>query len=591
MSIVGALVSSSRQDIKQKVLSIGTDTDFVAVSDSYVVVARTSPTCFSVRTPSTSVSVFLAVDGSPMFAKGRAFTRLGKAGKERLLDENVQTLHRQLLGQYVAVRSAGDGLQLFTDVNCLRSWFVYRQNDYVLFSSRLEGISDLIGGLTLDFREFGSHWLGHNPPSDTLSINGVTPLSGRGWLDLHVDKHLVLQSRFHDIVHNIEHDIVHTSETDEPEIRRGERRRGVGGEDAFTELTGLLENYEGPIRLALSGGVDSRLLLSLAHRYRANNFGVIVYETADSRDAEIARRLADTLVIPCERIPAQPLRSLISSGLLDRFARESFCISPLSAAVQLTNYRQIFDSDTNTILMDGAFGEVGRTQFYRKVEWLRRIRTIRQPRIDDYVRALSFHRADVFTQDVLWAMQEGFRANVEAFVRGLESSDHSRPEDWEGVRFRRRNFFGYAQAWIDNFGFNFMPFGQHCFVSRILDIPVAKRRGGAYYKDVIRKNAPAAARIPLSKGPSIYPFGLPATLVPFYTGFRRDARQQSALWMAHRDYVYDVIRSTTTRSFGAYDMKKVDHLVDRLFSGREDLHTAMDWFLSFELWRRGHNLE
>lgn len=577
MSIVGAIVSSSRQDIKQRVLSIGTDTDFVAVSDSYVVVARTSPTCFSVRIPSTSA--FLVLDGSPMSAKALAFTRLGQADKESLLEENIQTLHQHLLGQYVAVRSAGDGLQIFTDANCLRSLFVYRQNDYVLFSSRLEGISDLIGGLTLDFKEFGSHWLGHNQLSETFFIKGVTRLSGRQWLELRVDIHSAVQPRFHDVG------------VDSEKSFDVERRGNVKEVDPFAELTGLLESYEGPIRLALSGGVDSRLLLSLAHGSRARDFGVIVYETTEGRDTEIAQRLADNLMIPSETIPAQPLRSLISSGLLDRFARESFCISPLSAAVHMTNYQRIFDSDPNTILMDGAFGEVGRTQFYRKVEWLRRIRTIRQPRIDDYVKALSFHRADVFTEDVQRAMQEGFRTNVEDFVRGLESSDQARPEDWAGVRFRRRNFFGYAQAWIDNFGFNFMPFGQNCFVSRILDIPVAHRRGSAYFKGVIRKNAPAAAQIPLSKGSSMVPFALPATFVPIYTRLRHKERQQDAPWTAHRDYVVDIVQSTTTRSFGAYDMNKVDNLADRLFSGRTELHGEVDWFLSFELWRRGHALK
>jgi len=579
LSIVGAVVSASRQDVKEKVISLGSDNDFVAVSESYAVVARTSPTCMSVRASSTSDSAFLVVDGSPLCVKGRAFTRPGRVELASVLKEKISVLHQKLLGQYVAVRSAGDGLQIFTDANCLRSLFVYQQDDYVLFSSRLEGISDLVSGLTIDFERFGSHWLAHNQLSETFFIKGVSRLSGRPWLELRAGHQSAVQANFHDVG------------IDSGYSADDERPGSVEEVDPFVELTGLLESYKGPIRLALSGGIDSRLLLSLAHFSRTRDFGVITYETADGRDAGIAQRLADVLAIPCERIPAQPLGNLIGSGIIERFARESFCISPLSAAAQLTNYRQIFDADSDTILMDGAFGEVGRTRFYRKVEWLRRIRTIRQPQIDDYVNALSFYRAGVFTEEVHRSMQEGFRADVDAFVSGLESPNQARPEDLAGVRFRRSNFFGYAQAWIDNFGFNFMPFGQNCCISGILDIPVARRRGSAYFKGLVRKNAPAAAKIPLSKGPSMVPFALPAMLVPFYASMLREKRQHTSLWTEHRDYVYDTIQSSTTRSFGAYDMKKVDHLVSRLFSGRTELHSALDWFLSFELWRRGHSLQ
>jgi hypothetical protein len=114
------------------------------------------------------------------------------------------------------------------------------------------------------------------------------------------------------------------------------------------------------------------------------------------------------------------------------------------------------------------------------------------------------------------------------------------------------------------------------------------------YRNTIRRAAPDLARIPLAKGARTYPFAMPESLVAVYAALgrlnRRSRTAPSSGWIAERDFVGDLIHSSETRSFGAYDHRKLDALFEDCYGGGVARFSQLDWWLSFELWRREHGL-
>jgi hypothetical protein len=57
-----------------------------------------------------------------------------------------------------------------------------------------------------------------------------------------------------------------------------------------------------------------------------------------------------------------------------------------------------------------------------------------------------------------------------------------------------------------------------------------------------------------------------------------------------REYVFDLLHSESARTFAAYDYKKVDAAITRYYQGERVFAEMVDWWLTFEIWRRGVNL-
>jgi len=249
------------------------------------------------------------------------------------------------------------------------------------------------------------------------------------------------------------------------------------------------------------------------------------------------------------------------------------------------------------MVIDGAFGEIGRVQFYKIIEILRHLAFFRDISLTDYKKALSFRRADIFSKSTMESMDEGFSEDADEFVSFLLQSHRQRNEDVAAIKYRRRNFCGHGQAWIDQFGLNMMPFGQNPFVYSILNVPIRKRRGNLFYKQTIKKYSPYCTTVPLAKGRRTYSYKSPHLILPIIFAIQkkfrnppsRSATSQSP-YLELREFVFDIVGSQSTRTFGPYDIDKIDKLVTGFYDGRTELHGDIDWFLSFELWRRGNKL-
>jgi len=164
--------------------------------------------------------------------------------------------------------------------------------------------------------------------------------------------------------------------------------------------------------------------------------------------------------------------------------------------------------------------------------------------------------------------------------------------DLLAVRTRFPNWGGLEQARTDAYVMSFMPMVQPSFLRAVFKTDVKFRANGCTYKDIIQSKEPRLKKYPLVKSGTTYPFGLPS--VPAWIFVKTKNRisrpfidtTPDRFLLQIKDYVRDLVHSTEVRNWYGYDRTKILTIIDKYYKGDKRYTKAVDWWLSFELWRQ-----
>jgi len=132
-----------------------------------------------------------------------------------------------------------------------------------------------------------------------------------------------------------------------------------------------------------------------------------------------------------------------------------------------------------------------------------------------------------------------------------------------------------------------MPFAQSSCLQGLFEIPLRWRRNGRLFKRVIRKNCPDLTRYPLVKNRATYPFYLSGTLAWIWTKIKSQFDPSVIQFLfVLKEFIQDIVHSPDVKSYAPYDYPAIVHLVSQFYAGRKELAPEVDWWLTFELWRR-----
>ncbi|NBC17859.1 MAG: hypothetical protein GVY18_11160, partial [Bacteroidetes bacterium] len=344
------------------------------------------------------------------------------------------------------------------------------------------------------------------------------------------------------------------------------------------------------LSLGLSGGLDSRLLLSMLPEQGTQ---VHAFGDASHPDVTISRRIASDLGLLHRHLHEPVPDADACLELLRAHVARTQVVSPASAVLGLRHYPTLH-ADDNWVI-DGGFGEVARRQFMNRL--LRRGRTaLKQLDADGVLPHLRVSRADVFDDEVLQTMERGAARQLERQWATMPRPDDIGLEnhvDLLGVRTRLPNFFGYEQNRLDGLARCTMPLAQPSVVTAVFQLPLRDRRGGRLVRRLIREHQPALARHPLVKGATTYPFRLTPTLAYLWTHVKArfqpaspDVQRRTFLDRL-RPFALDAVDSTDVRTYALYDRDKLRRLVRGYYrDGDSESAAALDWWLAFEVWRR-----
>lgn len=473
-------------------------------------------------------------------------------------------------GHYAALRWKGHVLDCFTDVFGLRMVYFSRRGDTVMFSTRADWLSRLMGGTTINFREFGSHWMLFNQHSYASLLDGITRTGPKAVV------------RLSGSAFEMQHE--EWSLPDSP-----------SREEELTAAVASILNIRlrdgQKFTVGVSGGIDSRVLLALALTQRREPLDMIVYGHPDEPDVVIARQIAGRIGLRQEYLHEEIPTAEECLRRLSEFVPGNYLTAPASSVIKLGYYSAMHSQ--HRFLLDGGMGEIVRRQYLKHLAILGKRKLLRKDAAG-IVQFLEFGRAPVFTGEAVATMQEGILQETQRMLETMPDPSSVSTHDYVdlmAVRYRFPNFGGYEQCRIDGQVASISPYLQPSVVRFALGLPLRERRNGKLFRRLVRTHAPALARYPLVKGGTTVPFCLGSLTSTAWMRLQTRLRMHfvdptpAAFLHTIEPFVQDIARSSSVRTYGAYDHTAILRLVDGFYRGQMELTRELDWWVAFEVWR------
>jgi hypothetical protein len=475
-------------------------------------------------------------------------------------------------GHFVALRWDREGVEFYTDQLGLRTAYYGKCDEGICFSTRQDWVARTTGLHEINKASLGERWLLFNQLTYESCVNGIERLGP--------SSHVIIKN---DIV------IKHESRLWLPEFGNDNSDHAKSILDFFVQAA---INSGRTVSLGLSGGFDSRTLLALLMASRSTIFGVHTFGEMRDPDVRISESIANEFRFPWvhynDPIPnAQELLPLVQS-----FVAQNILVEPASSILRLRYYS--LQHARGQLIIDGGFGEIARRQYLNRIVRLGRSALL-EGNIARLFQLIRVTRADIFTPEYTKEIE------CDAF-RSLEATLHAMPPvaeigienfvDLLSVRTRVPNFGGPEQARSDAYVINFMPMVQPSFLKAAFKTDIQSRRNGRFYKKIIQENEARLMRFPLVKSGTTYPFGIPLPAAWFITKVKSKMAKPffdptpDRFLMQLKEYVLDLVHSSEVRNWQGYNTHKLHHAVDAYYNGEKCFRNIVDWWLTFELWRR-----
>ncbi len=538
-----------------------------------------------------SSKLYLAIGGNPDTCfygsepgtdRGWAVTGIGirTSTDSRILEQtDWQVLmagdlpQSSLDGHYVAVRWDEGKVECFTDLLGLRTLFFGKMDGAICLSTRLDWVAKTTGRSEIDFASFGSKWLMFNQLECESCISGIERLGPCG--------HVVFKDG---------RVIKHDTSPWLPEFADGDTSGVI---DALSGLLRAAATNKRTISLGLSGGLDSRLLLSMLTTSREHRFGVHTFGDSRDPDVLIASAVTNALGIDADYYddPIPSVEKLIT--MLTDFAAQTCVVEPASSLLKLRYYPAL--RYQQRLMLDGGFGEIARRQYLNRIVRLGRAAFLSKD-VNSLLPLMRVSRGNLFNDDVRQMMERGCLESLTRLLVTLPSENEIGIEnavDLLAIRTRIPNYGAPEQARLDGDVMNFMPLAQPSFLKAVFSASISWRRNGRMFRKIIRTKNPQLAKFPLVKFGATYRFGFStpaAWLVAKIKGKIGHNYPETApdRFLGHiKEFVLDLAQSCDVGDWPAYDKKRIRAAVQSYYNnpGNEQ-RTFLDWWISFELWRR-----
>jgi len=471
-------------------------------------------------------------------------------------------------GHFVAIKYSDNELKFFTDELGLREIFIVKLPEGFGFTTRIEWLKHFIKP-EIDLKEFGSRWLIQNQISRISFIKNVKRL---------VCANATIKSNSLSIKQNLW----------QPDFN------SAADQSSFSlSLNKLLSINDKKISLSLSGGLDSRLLLSYLTAKNYGQWNSHTFGDPNHPDSKIASDLLISLKRKNEIIDDElpSIDKLIK--LVKIYSVQSIVTNPVSSILNLRYYDRL--ADQNSVIIDGGFGEIWRRAFANRLLLVGKNSLFKKDSksVSGFLR---YSRADIFTEEALIEMEKGVIEQLYSLFEEMPDANQISPASWIelfSIRSRLTNYYAPEQARVDGFVISFMPLVQKDILQLLFGLNDVEKRNGKLFKELIKQNSIQLTKHPLVKGNIVHPFNSSTISARLHSrvknrlGLGYQSKQPIELLNSLKEFINDTIRSSEVRNYDLYDQKKIERIVNDFSSKGDEYYQEIDWFLSFELFRQG----
>ena len=488
---------------------------------------------------------------------------------EKDWSNNLDTLNN-IDGHFVLVKWNNEKLFIETDPIGLRDIYISENENEILFSTRVDWLAKA-HKLKINFNEFGSRWLLFNQISnDSVFFDVERIVAG---------KKASISLNGHDVKY-YNYNWLPDEQTKEIEI------------DEFSEILKPLIFIGDKLSLGLSGGMDSRILLSFLLGEKIN-FGTFTFGSPDHPDSLMAETLVKDFNLQHKRYNAElpSIEDLITK--IKEYSTQTVVNNGASAIFQSLNYSLMHNK--HSVLIDGCFGEIYRREFFYRL-YFKGKKHILNKNAKEIIPHIALPHADIFNNDINKLMSESIEAKLDFWFASLPSAEKIGIENWLdlfAIKTRMPNYFLHEQNIIDNAVTSVMPFAQLSLLKTLFNIPVSYRKNGKLLRKLLKKNYPILEKYPLVKGNSTHPYYFNSFQSRILSQLRKKTNKniyqdnsRDILLNKLKPYILDISSLLDFKNSEIYDTQKVKKIIDGYYKGNSNYGYALDWWLSFELFRQ-----
>lgn len=536
----------------------------VSSSKHYIAIGGNNNTLFYEKADPI-INYFIC--GLPISKSATRF--LNKNDWSRIFNDKPEEL-KSLNGHFCGVLTTNSSITLFTDQLGLREFHIYENDNGWYFSSRLDFILKL-ENFEIDFNEFGSRWMLINQLSNKSIIKNIRRLNCGA-------KAIINHNQLEFIENNWLPSKEKTISTND-------------FNDKLKNLTLLGSYNNSKISLSLSGGMDSRVILSLLLNSDYDNWDCHTFQTEDKMDINIAEKILSDLNIQhklfSDNIDRQ---NNIVSELFDYIGSTYLTESSFNSR-KLMHYKSL---SQNEIIIDGGFGEIWRREFLTRLYHFGK-RDLENKNYENISNYLINHRANIFSEEYNSVMKIGIVDQIEKLVAYLPSIKEIGLGNWLdlfSLKTRLVNYYAPEQARIDNFVTAYMPFVQFIIVKDLLNMPIEKRKNNRLFKSIIHLNYSKLSKYRLAKGNMSFPFYFTplmkraSSLIQSKFNKNKELGELDSFLYKMKEFTMDSLLSKSTREYAPYEYDSIYKKVNSYYNGEKDNKQFVDWFLTFEIFRQ-----
>jgi hypothetical protein len=514
-----------------------------------------------------------AVLGLGILLKDNYSKIMDKKEWEKVLNEEDR-LNKKINGHYILVKWKNNNISFISDPLGVRNLYYSDEKAEKIFSTRLDWITKFKKNCSIDFETFGSSWLTYNNLSYNPIIKDVKSTGPGGKISVTDEKLKASREEWLPSFKNYD----------------------------FLELEKRLNSILKPkpfedkiFTFGLSGGFDSRTLLSILFPVTLLEYSNIQTHTfgdKENLDVKIAKKITKDLTIPNNYLKEELIYDEKYISNLHSYISQNNIIEPGSSYLKLIYFSHEYFK--NKVLIDGANGEIGRRKFLNRLVKFGH-KGLKESNPDLIYKYIEISRGHIFRDKYMEKMKKGTLAQIEKLLIRLPSAKDIGVDnlaDLFATKTRSPNYSGVEQARLDNMMVSYVPFLQKDIIDPIFSMNLYWRENGRYFSRIIKKFRPELTKYPLVKGNSKIPFFLSSSTASAYVklkgklfpSYKNDCRTK--FYRNIKEYVLKTLDSNDFKNFSPYNHKKIKNIVKNFYSGSSNNINTLDWWYTFEIWRK-----
>ncbi len=477
-------------------------------------------------------------------------------------------------GHYLVIKWENEKIKFYSDPVGLRTIYFYKYKSGIYFSSNLDWITTVMDKVEIDFMEFGSRWIAFNQLSNNSFIDNIVKLPPYSSAELtHNTIKIETENWFPDIKHS------------EPEI-------------LFENIRGLLSvDIPDNIRMTfgLSGGLDSRFLLSFLLQDRNQKYNIHSFGYNDDADLQVAKKIGEELALKCYFLKPHESGNGLFFNKAGEYIAAAQLIEPVSSYLKLAVLNNKYFEDK--FILDGALAEFARRQFLNRL-LIKGKSALLNKNYSEVLKHLLVPKPKIFKEDFEEMMSENAVEQLRRIFELFPDPGEIGVENFVDLlvaKYRIPNYFGPEQARLDGILPGFMPFAQRSIISGSLGIPVKQRKNSQLFYNAIHNNYPALEDYQLVKNSIAYPYGLTSLASYAYTRVKKSVRKNPqeesicSLFRVHEKTIREIITRDAVRAYKPYDEESVMSIINGFYNGKKN-SADLNWLLTFEMFRKKLNI-